>query len=491
MLVLRWYTIKITDRCCMRGSLLLCLLGAATSFVWEPRRLVLQAMPPRVSYKQQVKNLLARGNDSGYTLPNEDEPLTPERFAAEILKLPGCRAWASLNRSNFRLSESLVLVPGDEKRPYKPYAAEEKLAALSPDDALAGSSRRSVSAEIRKKKADAAPAHQPDPKRSASNRERVRQEREAEELRTRVLASPDPRALDVLQAPENPANSACYNAFLAWTGSDEDAKQVAPDLPGFPESFFAARGHKNGPLRRAINRAMLVGDWVMRLRRGAEKERTISRAENAQACLCLGTVGSMVRDPIGMRVKRGVFFICSRRLQNLTTNSTVSAYPTVNFSQCVERAFGVALLRDKEYLVIDGAAASKLVNNWVDALEENKLNAWATNVGSVDGGLHLRGGAGDEDFAIEKNGGRKGRWFDDMFSDFFPQSSCSGLDLPVLDTPPDLVNGKPWLAQLRRGAQGWSGHLTVSTSVQAPSMILIVEKRPRDDRVRTAGHDRT
>ena len=77
----------------MRGSLLLCLAGAATSFVREPRRLVLQAMPPRVAYKQQVKNLLARGNDSGYTLPGEDTPLTPERFAAEILKLPGCRAW--------------------------------------------------------------------------------------------------------------------------------------------------------------------------------------------------------------------------------------------------------------------------------------------------------------------------------------------------------------------------------------------------------------
>ena len=132
----------------------------------------------------------------------------------------------------------------------------------------------------------------------------------------------------------------------------DDAKQVVPDLPGFPADFFAARGHRDTLLRRAINRAMSAGAWVMRLRRGAEKERTISRAENAQACLCLGTVGSMVRDRIGMRVKRGVFFICSRRLQNLTTNSTVSAYPTVNFSQCVEKAFGVALLRDKEYPVI-------------------------------------------------------------------------------------------------------------------------------------------
>ena len=96
---------------------------------------MLQDMPPRVSYAQQVKNLLARGNDSGYTLPNEDEPLTPERFAAEILKLPGCRAWAS-EYDPHRLDRASVLVPGDEKKPYKPATAEEKLAALSPDDAL-------------------------------------------------------------------------------------------------------------------------------------------------------------------------------------------------------------------------------------------------------------------------------------------------------------------------------------------------------------------
>jgi len=176
----------------------------------------------------------------------------------------------------------------------------------------------------------------------------------------------------------------------------------------------------------------------------------------------------------------------------LTTNSTVSAYPTVNFSQCIERAFGVALLRDKEYLVIDGAAASKSVNNWVDALEAHELNAWVKKVNSADGGLHLFGGGGDEAFAAEKSGYRATHdWEEDMFADFFPQGSCLGLDLLVLDTPPDLVNGKPWLAQLRRGAQGWRGHLTVSTSVQAPSMIPLVEKRPRDDRVRTAGHDRT
>ena len=78
-----------------------------------------------------------------------------------------------------------------------------------------------------------------------------------------------------------------------------------------------------------------------------------------------------------------------------------------------------------------------------------------------------------------------------MFADFFPPKACQWLGLPVLDTPPDLVNGKPWLAQLRRGAQGWKGNLTVSSSVQAPSMTPLVEKRPRDDRVRTAGYDRT
>ena len=477
----------------MRSSLILCLAGAATSLVLSPRRPALlqkRAMPPKAA--ERKARLLARGNDSGYTLPGEDTPLTPERFAEEILELPGCRAWASLKRPN-DLSEASVLVPGDEKRPCKPYAAREKLAALSPDDALAGSSRADVSAATRKKKAAAAPAHLPDPKRTASNRERVRQEREAEALRTRVLATPNPRALDVLQAPANPADTACYHAYREWTGLDEDAKQVAPDLPGFPATFFAARGLKKGPLRRAINRAMSAANWVMRLRRGAEKERTISRAENAQACLCLGTVGSMVRDRIGMLVKCGVFFICSRRLQNLTTNSTVSAYSTVNFSQCVERAFGVSLLRDGEFLVIDGAAASKLANDWVDALEANQLNAWTKHVRLVDGELHLApGGAGDEAFAAQKSGyAATNTWEDDMYADFFPPASCQGLDLPVLDTPPDLVNGKPWLAQLRRGAQGWGGHITVSTSVQAPSMIPLVEKRPRDDRVRTAGHDRT
>ena len=477
----------------MRSSLLLCLAGAATSFVREPRLLAVLQPPAMVKAAERKARLLGRV-DSGYTLPGESEHATPERFA-EFLKLPGCRAWASLSTPRGITTQPSVLVPWDDTKPYSVEKAKAALRARAPrDDVLAGSSRADVSAATRKKKADAAPAREPSAKVSASRRERTRQEREAEEFRTRVLASPDPRALDVLQEPENPANSACYHAYLDWTGLDEDAKQVAPDLPGFPARFFAARGLKNGPLRRAINRAMSAGDWVMRLRRGAEKERTISRAENAQACLCLGTVGSMVRDPIGMRVKRGVFFICSRRLQNLTTNSTVSAYPTVNFSQCVEKAFGVSLLRDGEFLVIDGAAASKSVNNWVDALEAHQLNAWTKNVGSVDGGLHLFGiGAGDEAFAAQKSGygTMNNGWEEDMYADFFPPASGPGLDLPVLDTPPDLVHGKPWLAQLRRGAQGWGGSITVSTSVQAPSMIPLVEKRPRDDRVRTAGHDRT
>ena len=128
----------------------------------------------------------------------------------------------------------------------------------------------------------------------------------------------------------------------------------------------------------------------------------------------------------------------------------------------------------------------------IDALEAHQLKAWATKIYWKDGGLHLGASAGDVAFAAQKSGyGATHEWEDDMYADFFPPASCPGLDLPVLDTPPDLFNGKPWLAQLRRGAQGWRGHLTVSTSVQAPSMIPLVEKRPRDDRVRTAGHDRT
>ena len=93
------------------------------------------------------------------------------------------------------------------------------------------------------------------PFNALKKRERTRQEREAEEFRTRVLASPDPRALDVLQAPENPANSACYHSFLAWQKQGDDAKQVAPDLPGFPASFFAARGHPHTLGSPAVMRA--------------------------------------------------------------------------------------------------------------------------------------------------------------------------------------------------------------------------------------------
>ena len=111
----------------MRGSLLLCLLGAATSFVREPRRLV-PAMPKFGTDAERAAALLARGNDSGYTLPGEDTPLTPERFAAEILKLPGCRAWASEHYPH-QLDKASVLVPGYEKKPHSPSWAKEKLAA--------------------------------------------------------------------------------------------------------------------------------------------------------------------------------------------------------------------------------------------------------------------------------------------------------------------------------------------------------------------------
>ena len=113
----------------MRSLLLLLCAGAATSFVREPRRLV-RDMTKFGTDAERVAALLARGNDSGYTLPGEDTPLTPERFAAEILNLPGCRAGQVSQHL-----EGSVLVPGNEKRlPGLP--AREKLAALSPDDAL-------------------------------------------------------------------------------------------------------------------------------------------------------------------------------------------------------------------------------------------------------------------------------------------------------------------------------------------------------------------
>ena len=58
----------------MRGSLILCLLGAATSFVWEPRRLVLQTMtkqPPRWTHEEEtsLRTFVGElGNDAWATI---------------------------------------------------------------------------------------------------------------------------------------------------------------------------------------------------------------------------------------------------------------------------------------------------------------------------------------------------------------------------------------------------------------------------------------
>ena len=101
--------------CCMRGILLLCLAGAATSFVWESRQLAVLQPPAMVKAAERVVILKAR-TDSGYTPRGEDTPLTPEEFAEHHGFPADWRAYASTNGKQFEGVS--VLIPGDDKKPY-------------------------------------------------------------------------------------------------------------------------------------------------------------------------------------------------------------------------------------------------------------------------------------------------------------------------------------------------------------------------------------
>ena len=286
----------------MRGSLNLCLLGAATSLVLSPRRLV-PAMPKRGTDAERVAALLARGNDSGYTLSGVDTPLTPERFAAEILNLPGCRAWAYLSRPN-DLRAASVLVPGNEKKPYTVEKAKGALRARAPrDDVLAGSSRTGNSSADRR----AASTWEPNANASAGQRKRHRKQREIEAEEKKWSGTAQERL-----------NTATFGSALAlhrsasvtdwqhWNG----VYPTTPGTPGFEPSFFYARKFKamSRVLERETDEGMTVDDCLLDLYQGADREATINRGETAQACQCLATAGVITNDEIGQLVRTRRFF---------------------------------------------------------------------------------------------------------------------------------------------------------------------------------------
>ena len=83
------------------------------------------------------------------------------------------RAWASLSEPH-HLSRASILLPGDERKPYSPTYARDKLAESQPDDVLAGSSRTGNSSADRR----AASTWEPDANKSASVSEQHRKQQE-------------------------------------------------------------------------------------------------------------------------------------------------------------------------------------------------------------------------------------------------------------------------------------------------------------------------
>jgi hypothetical protein len=291
----------------MRGSLLLCLAGAATSFVWEPRRLALLRAMPTGTAAERVAALLARGSDSGYTLPDESEHATPEQFA-EWLGLPGCRAWASESRPSDTTKAS-VLVPWDDTKPCSVEKAKVALRSRAPrdDDAPEPKPRsgRKTSAEARR----AGPAYEPQANRSAGRSRTIQREKEIREEEKKWSGTAEERQLTLMGGSAQVARRSVSVAdWQYWKG--EGAYPTTPGTPGFGTSFFYARKHSAmyQVLERETGEGMTADDCVLDLYQGADREATINRGDTAQACQCLATAGVITNDEIGQLVHTRRFF---------------------------------------------------------------------------------------------------------------------------------------------------------------------------------------
>ena len=286
----------------MRGSLLFCLAGAATSLVLSPRRPALlpkRAMAPTA--KERVATLLGRV-DSGYTLPGETQNATPERFA-EWLELPGCRAWASASQPHLS-SKASILVPWDDTKPYSVERAKGVLRARRDDDAPEPKPRSGKnSAETRRA------ASTWEPSASTGQRERRQKERELEAEEKKWSGTAQERQdTATFGSALVPHRSVSVADWKYWKG--EGAYPTTPGVPGFESSFFYARKHSamRQVLERETDEGMTADDWVLDLYRGADLEPTINRGETAQACQCLGTIGVITGDEIGQLVHTRRFF---------------------------------------------------------------------------------------------------------------------------------------------------------------------------------------
>ena len=289
----------------MRGSLLLCLAGAASSFVWEPRRLaLLQAMSTGKHWAARVAELNGRLT-SGYTLPDEDEHATPERFA-EWLGIPGCRAWVSEGYQN-RPGRASVLVPWDETRSYSVEKAKADLRARTqPDEAPEQKAPRSgrTSAAAR-----SASTWEPSARMSGSmSKARLREEEIKREAK-KWSGTAQERQLTLMGGvPRVVHRSASVADWKYW--KEQGAYPTTPGVPGFEPSFFYARKHSAmfQVLERETDKGMTCHEWELELYKGADKELTINRGETAQACQCLSVVGVITNDEIGQLVRARRFF---------------------------------------------------------------------------------------------------------------------------------------------------------------------------------------
>ena len=287
----------------MRGSLLLCLAGAATSFVWESRQLAVLQPPAMVKAAERVVILKGR-TDSGYTLPGKDTPLTPEEFAEHHGFPAGWRAYAgSRGREYEKVS---VLIPGDDKKPYsleKAHAELEAQAILAGDAPEVESSRTGNSAAAR----SAASTWEPNANASASHRKRHRKQREIEAEEKKWSGTAQERlSTATFGSALVPHRSAYVADWQHWNG----VYPTTPGTPGFEPSFFYARKHKAmwQVLERETDEGMTVDECLLDLYQGADREATINRAETAQACQCLATAGVITNDEIGQQVHTRRFF---------------------------------------------------------------------------------------------------------------------------------------------------------------------------------------
>ncbi|CAH0371482.1 unnamed protein product [Pelagomonas calceolata] len=410
----------------MRGSLLFCLAGAATSFVREPRRLaLLQAMP---TGKQRIAELEARPL-SGHTPPGEDSvEWTPEQLA-EHFGLPGCRVWCAWHKTRgYTLNDVKVVVPWDDKKPLSLARAKEEFRARALLDEEDDSGAGGLSAAAR----SAASTHEPNAKKSAAGRAQRLREVEIEAEAKKWSGTPQERQLTLMGGTALvPHRSVSVADWQYWKG--EGAYPTTPGVPGFEPSFFYARKHSamNRVLEREADEGMTCHEWELELFRGADKELTINRGDMAQSCQCLATAGVITNDQIGQ--------------------------------QAIEWGFGWPLFRNGEVVKIDGAAAHAQANAWFNFCEDNQLDLWAKEISRDGDGFTVRpSNKGDAKYAYERCG--RSKWDKTCFADLIVKNSWAGRpdDLPRLDTRP-LDENNFQLAKIQKGAADENGHFTVTT----------------------------